>query len=187
MNVAITSTAAQIRELSRGTIPTSLPTASGPRAALPPPRDGDSSMASSNYFGHSDKPRMTSALPSYSSAVHEKMHLHSRSMSWTVPVLVPIPGVRTRNLRLHVPNHRRVSQFTATRFGRRKAPLLLLIIALASLWGFFSFAKRFSNESDDWASASGESSTLIFSREDLQRIWKWEIDSGHYPSNIKSE
>ncbi|KAK1216072.1 hypothetical protein PQX77_021303 [Marasmius sp. AFHP31] len=35
--------------------------------------------------------------------------------------------------------------------------------------------------SESWP-AVGDPSTLVFQREDLQRIWDWEIRSGHYPS-----
>jgi len=32
------------------------------------------------------------------------------------------------------------------------------------------------------STTASEPSTLVFRREDLQRIWNWEISSGHYPS-----
>ena len=43
----------------------------------------------------------------------------------------------------------------------------------------------FGAEETHWA-PSFRDSTLIFGRENLQRIWKWEIESGHYPSIAKS-
>ncbi|KAH7928524.1 hypothetical protein BV22DRAFT_1102989 [Leucogyrophana mollusca] len=147
-------------------------------------------MASSNYFSipqrgnpYPDKGRLTNGLPTYSSsAVQEKMHRHSRSMSWTVPVSVPIPGVRSRRLRLFMPNPTRMHQLSVSRFGRRRGPFLLLIVLVASVFAVFSFARRFGTEEKQWTSNFGESSTLVFGRDDLQRIWNWEIDSGHYPS-----
>lgn len=148
-------------------------------------------MASSNYFtphsgnGFLDKSRLTNTLPTYSSAVSEKMHRHSRSMSWTVPVSVPIPGVRSRRLRLFMPNPSRVHQITVLRFGRRRGPILLCVVLIASIITVCSFARRFGAEEKQWTTNFGESSTLVFGRDNLQRIWKWEIDSGHYPSNAK--
>lgn len=149
-------------------------------------------MASPNYFtpprgnGFLDKSRITNALPTYSSAVSEKMHRHSRSMSWTVPVSVPIPGVRSRRLRLFMPNPSRVHQISVLRFGRRRGPILLCVVLIASIITVCSFARRFGAEEKQWTTNFGESSTLVFGRDNLQRIWKWEIDSGHYPSNAKS-
>ncbi|KAG1749891.1 uncharacterized protein EDB91DRAFT_1110220 [Suillus paluster] len=113
------------------------------------------------------------------------MHRHSRSMSWTVPVSVPIPGVRSRRLRLFMPNPSRVHQISVSRFGRRRGPLLLCVVLIASIFTVCSFARRFSAEEKQWTTNFGESSTLVFGRDDLQRIWKWEIESGHYPSNAK--
>ncbi|KAF8140351.1 hypothetical protein EV363DRAFT_1393263 [Boletus edulis] len=146
-------------------------------------------MPSLNYFsipkranGYPDKTRLTNGLPTYSSAVQEKMHRHSRSMSWTVPVSVPIPGVRTRRLRLFMPNPVRMQQLGLSRVGRRRGPLIVFLLLIASLCTFFSFARRFGPEEKQWTPNFGESSTLVFGRGDIQRIWKWEIASSHYPS-----
>ncbi|KAG9314280.1 hypothetical protein JVU11DRAFT_5068 [Chiua virens] len=147
-------------------------------------------MSSLNHFsvpqranGYLEKSRLTNGLPTYSSsAVQEKMHRHTRSVSWTVPVSVPIPGVRTRRLRLFVPNPIRMQQFSLFRFGRRRGPLIVCLLLIVSLCTFFSFTRRFGPEEKQWTPSFGESSTLVFGREDIQRIWKWEIASGHYPS-----
>ena len=152
-------------------------------------------MASLNYLsipqrgnGYPDKARLTNGLPTYSSsAVQEKMHRHTRSMSWTVPVSVPIPGVRTRRLRLFMPNPTRMQQFGLARVGRRRGPLIICLLLFASLCTFFSFARRFGPEEKQWTPNFGEPSTLVFGREDIQRIWKWEIASGHYPSKRESK
>lgn len=144
-------------------------------------------MASLNYFSIPQKARLTNGLPTYSSAVQEKMHRHTRSLSWTVPVSVPIPGVRTRRLRLFMPNPIRMQQLGLSRVGRRRGPLVLCLLLILSLCTFFSFARRFGPEEKQWTPNFGESSTLVFGREDLQRIWKWEIASGHYPSKRESK
>ena len=151
-------------------------------------------MASFNYFsapqranGYPEKPRLTNGLPTYSSAVQEKMHRHTRTMSWTVPVSVPIPGVRTRRLRLFMPNPTRMQQLGLSRFSRRRGSLIICFLLIASIFTFFSFARRFGPEEKQWTPNFGESSTLVFGREDIQRIWKWEIGSGHYPSKRESK
>lgn len=151
-------------------------------------------MASLNYLsipqrgnGYPEKARMTNGLPTYSSAVQEKMHRHTRSLSWTVPVSVPIPGVRTRRLRLFMPNPIRMQQLGLLRVGRRRGPLIVCLLLVASLCTFFSFARKFGPEEKQWTPNFGESSTLVFGREDIQRIWKWEIASGHYPSKRESK
>ncbi|KAI6047722.1 hypothetical protein EDC04DRAFT_2863911 [Pisolithus marmoratus] len=146
-------------------------------------------MAISNYFstlqranGYPEKTRLSNGLPSYSSAVQEKMNRHGRSMSWVVPVTVPIPGVRTRRLRLYMPNLSRVHHLGISRFVRRRGPMVLCFLLIVSVFAVLSFARRFGPEEKQWTPNFGEPSTLVFGREDLQRIWKWEIASGHYPS-----
>lgn len=134
--------------------------------------------------GHRDKGRI-SPLPSYSSAVHEK-HGH-RQLPWTTPVTLPIPGVRTRRLRILVPNFARFHQTSVARFGRKKGPAVLAFTVFAFVFSLFALAKRFGGEEKKWPTASfGSPSTLVFGREELQRIWNWEIQSGHYPSGQKS-
>lgn len=151
-------------------------------------------MASSIYLpipqrgsGHRDKGRLSPALPSYSTAVHEKLgHRHSHSLPWTTPVTLPIPGVRTRRLRILVPNAARFHQFCVTRFGRKKGPAIMCMTIFTLVFTVFALAKRFAMEDKKWPSTSfGTPPTLVFGREELQRIWKWEIESGHYPSSQK--
>ncbi|CAK5278359.1 unnamed protein product [Mycena citricolor] len=45
---------------------------------------------------------------------------------------------------------------------------------------FLLFSRGLSSPGEQ--SFSQEESTLVFRREDLQKLWKWEIASGHYPS-----
>ncbi|KAG6334497.1 hypothetical protein ID866_4592 [Astraeus odoratus] len=146
-------------------------------------------MVLSSYFspsqranGYPEKPRLSNGLPTYSSAVQEKMNRHARSVSWVVPVTVPIPGVRSRAVRIFMPNPRRVHHLGVTRFARKRGPVILCFLLVASIFAVFSFARRFGPEEKQWTPNFGEPSTLVFGREDLQRIWKWEIASGHYPS-----
>ncbi|KAI0788643.1 hypothetical protein C8Q75DRAFT_807845 [Abortiporus biennis] len=147
-------------------------------------------MAASIYFpsrgnGFADKPH--NGLPIYnnnSSAVQEKWHRHHHTSSWFVPIILPIPGVKTRRLRLLAPNPSRLHQFSVTRFGRRKGPILLCIGLITAFYLLFAFHKRFGTEDKTWPTPfPGDPSTLVYRREDLQRIWEWEIAAGHYPSS----
>ncbi|KAF8892951.1 glycosyltransferase family 32 protein [Infundibulicybe gibba] len=119
-------------------------------------------------------------LPIHSSAVDEKRH---RKPGWTRPVLLPIPGVRSRRLRILVPN-----SVTLQRWGvpRRRGSLLLCFACLAVGLTFLVISKTVGGGdwSEQWpqGAATKEPPTLVFRRADLQRIWKWEIASGHYPS-----
>ena len=33
----------------------------------------------------------------------------------------------------------------------------------------------------------GEGRTVVFRREDLRRVWEWEVAAGHYPSRREGE
>lgn len=152
-------------------------------------------MASSIYLpvsprpnGHREKGRLSNGLPSYSTAVQEKMgSRHSHSLSWTTPITLPIPGVKTRRLRILVPNIARFHQSSVARFGRRKGPAILCLSIFAFVFTIFALAKRFATEDKKWPTTPfGTPPTLVFGRQELQRIWQWEIESGHYPSGQKS-
>lgn len=150
-------------------------------------------MATSIYFpqrgnGYPEKARPANALPTHSSAVREKWQRHYHTSSWLVPISLPIPGVRTRRLRLMLPNLPRLHHSTITRFGRRRGRLLLALGFLAVVFTvvmMVSLRDRFVPEDRNWP-AYQEPPTLIYRREDLQRIWEWEVAAGHYPSGQKS-
>lgn len=151
-------------------------------------------MPFSSYFssqqrpnGYPEKTRLSNGLPTYSSAVQEKLNRRGRSMSWVVPVTVPIPGVHSRRLRLFMPNPGRVYHLSVLRFVRKRGPMILCFLLVVSVFAVFSFARRFGPEEKQWTPNFGEPSTLVFGREDLQRIWKWEIASSHYPSKRESK
>ena len=124
----------------------------------------------------------------HSSAVREKWQRHYHSNSWLVPISLPIPGVRTRRLRLMLPNVPKLHHCTVARFGRRKGRVLLAVGFLAivlTVVMMFSLRDRFVPEDRNWPTYS-EPTTLVYRREDLQRIWEWEVTAGHYPSGLKS-
>ncbi|GLB39831.1 putative glycosyltransferase sugar-binding region containing DXD motif [Lyophyllum shimeji] len=124
-------------------------------------------------------------LPNHSSAVEEKFHRANSSSSWTRPVSLPIPGVRTRRLRILVPNVGSFQQLRGTRVRRSRGPLLVCFACMALFLTVMMFSKnqRHHEWPENWPPTTSESSTLVFRREDLQRIWKWEIASGHFPSS----
>ncbi|KAF7346841.1 hypothetical protein MSAN_01823300 [Mycena sanguinolenta] len=108
------------------------------------------------------------------SAVREKEELLSSNPNASLfqPVLVPIPGVRNRRLRLPVPT---------LRLRRQRDPLLVYFACMAVVLTVILVFRGFGRTEWD-EETSDEPSTLVFRREDLQRIWNWEIASGHYPS-----
>lgn len=147
-------------------------------------------MPSSVYFSNSHRAtgykEKSNGLPTHSSAIQEKFSRHSRSPTWIVPISLPIPGVRTRRLRLLLPNPFRLHQLSVARFGRKRGSLVLCFGVLVLLFTTFIFAKRFGTQDKSWTPFPMDPPTLVFKREDLQRIWKWEIASGHYPSRRSS-
>jgi len=154
-------------------------------------------MASSIYFpvprrpnGHHNlKSRASNGLPIHSSAVQEKLHRHRdpHSLSWIIPVSLAIPGLQNRRLRVLVPNPNRLHQLSVSRFGRKRGRLLLCFAFLIMIFTTFALAKRFGTEEKKWPAPFTDPPTLVFKREDLQRIWQWEISSGHYPSRRASK
>jgi WD repeat and SOF domain-containing protein 1 len=95
--------------------------------------------------------------------------------------------VRSRRLRLFVLNPSRLHQFSVARFGKKRGPFVLSLSLFLILFVVFALTKRFATRTKQWPLAPGEPSTLVFRRQDLQRIWKWEIASGHYPSRRESQ
>ena len=126
-------------------------------------------------------------LPVYSassSAVQEKLAL--RHSPWWLTVSLPIPGLPSRRLRLLALHPYRLHEFTISRFGRKRGSLFLCISILALIFTTFSLAQRFGSQDKQWPTFTRDPPTLVYRREDLQRIWLWEISSGHYPSRRKS-
>jgi hypothetical protein len=152
-------------------------------------------MASSIYLNPSqrssnglrEKGRPHSSLPIYyPSAVQEKFR-SSYSGPWLIPVFLTIPGVRPRRIRLVIPNVARAHQYSVSRFGPKKGSFVLCFALLTMLFATFALAKRFGTEKREWPKLMSDPPTLVFTRHDLQRIWNWEVQSGHYPSSRKSE
>ncbi|KIY71590.1 hypothetical protein CYLTODRAFT_345594 [Cylindrobasidium torrendii FP15055 ss-10] len=109
---------------------------------------------------------------------------HKSQPSWTKQVLVPIPGVPARRLRLVVPNSTRIQQLGSGRWGRKRGFVLLLAACLAMVLTVSALRRSFGRHGASWDGFQQEQepSTLVYRRDDLRRIWEWEIASGHYPS-----
>ncbi|XP_006455251.1 hypothetical protein AGABI2DRAFT_209653 [Agaricus bisporus var. bisporus H97] len=149
-----------------------------------------------------------SELPSHSSAVEEKLQrkahtAYAPTAAWTRPLYFSIPGVRDRHLRILVPNW---ALLFPSRGGmlltsasapalypagsprimllkRRRGPIFLLLAALALLFTLATLLRKRGSQNWNVEEGSGEPPTLVFRKKDLQQIWKWEIESGHYPSH----
>ncbi|KNZ78508.1 hypothetical protein J132_00366 [Termitomyces sp. J132] len=133
-------------------------------------------MSSPGYSSHS---RPLNYFPSLIEEKYGRRH-HA---NWFLYLTIPIPGVRTRRLRIFYPNFRHLHFHVVTRFGRRLGSAILFIGLFLFVFVAFTCAKRFGMRSKKWPRPFiGDPSTLVFEREDLQRIWYWEISSGHYPS-----
>lgn len=100
----------------------------------------------------------------------------------------PLCVVRQKKNQIPMLNFWHIHQSATARFGRKRGTLLLLLSFLGILMGTFALAKRYGTHEKQWPGPfTGDTRTLVFKREDLQRIWLWEIASGHYPSRRSSE
>lgn len=118
-----------------------------------------------------------SALPLFSqpsSAEREKYTNYASKLPWFTVVSLPMPFPGRRRIRLYFINPRKLYAITTARVGRKRAPLLLLLFCV-----FVTILVKL-------LFFRGEKPTLVFKRADLQRIWYWEISSGHYPSRRPS-
>jgi hypothetical protein len=136
--------------------------------------------------GAREKGRLTATLPSYSSAVHEKFR-QAYYGPWILQVTVSIPCMRSRRLPLPVPNLVRLHHITTARLSRRRGLLLLGLVTVVAVFIVITLSKRFGPQKREWPKLISDPPTLVFRRDDLQRIWKWEVESGHHPSSRKSE
>ncbi|KAI0778474.1 hypothetical protein BD413DRAFT_509566 [Trametes elegans] len=74
-----------------------------------------------------------------------------------------------------------VYKASVARFGRRRGPALLGLCGFALVLATFVLHSRFVAERRSWPLV-GAASTVVFGREQLRKIWEWEILAGHYPS-----
>lgn len=127
----------------------------------------------------------SSPLPRHS-VVYEKLQHNSQS-AWTKQVLVPIPGVPNRRLRVLAPNFPSWRKFHVPKpMGRKRTLLLMCFACFAMVMTVMLFSRNVGTPEWPESWPPGDPPTLVFRREDLQRIWNWEIASGHYPSRRSS-
>jgi WD repeat and SOF domain-containing protein 1 len=134
------------------------------------------------------RPSINGGLPQYangSSAVQEKLALRPHLAPWWIRLNLPIPFLCSRPLRILVLNPRRVHDYMTTRFGRKRGCSMLVLFVVLAFFFVFALARRFGTHAKQWP-LTKDSRTLVYGRKDLQSIWKWEIESGHYPSRKAS-
>ncbi len=150
-----------------------------------------SCMFSSNsrQNGFRDLSRSSNGLPVFTSAIHEKKLRHAKPSPWTFSIFFPIPGIPNRHFRLILPNISLFHRVSLSHPSRRRSTLVLLLACASTTFIIFAIAQRFRTEEKQWSAPlfQGEPPTLVFGREDLQNIWKWEVQSGHYPSRRDSK
>lgn len=80
-----------------------------------------------------------------------------------------------------------VYKVTVSRFGRRQGPVLLCLCCLALFLTSYVFHRRYLSSDKAWPSPFRRPNTVVFEKEELRKIWEWEVWSGHYPSTRPSE
>ncbi len=118
------------------------------------------------------------ALPLFlspSSAVQEKYARYAAQAPWFAVISITVPFVSILRIRLFFLNPWKPYAIIVARFGRGRG-LLLLFLSFLLFVVFFKLLFF-----------GGDRPSLVFKREDLQRIWHWEIASGHFPSRQESE
>ncbi|EKM83504.1 hypothetical protein AGABI1DRAFT_66179 [Agaricus bisporus var. burnettii JB137-S8] len=139
---------------------------------------------SSSYFSPESQRGHSNSLPVYasgSSAVREKLALHPHLAPWWLRCTLPVPFFCVRSLRIFVLNPKKVQDYATRRFGKKRGCSILIFLVILTFFFIFALAKHFGVHDKPWPLLK-DTRTLVFRREDLQRIWKWEIASGHYPS-----
>jgi WD repeat and SOF domain-containing protein 1 len=127
---------------------------------------------------HRDRGRKPNGLPTHSSnGVNPEARRRSPLMPWTDPGRSSLPKVPARRLHIPLSNVRYADQLYGRRVGRKQSGLLLCLFVLLIGCIFFALVKYFRH---------GSRRTVVFGRENLQKIWKWEIASGHHPSTRQS-
>jgi hypothetical protein len=96
---------------------------------------------------------------------------------WTTPVLIPTPAFVRRPITIHVPLPPSVYRSALA----RKVGQLVVLVALGILVILSLTRRRLPHYEP-----SSQAPTLVFGRQDLRRIWQWEIAAGHYPSVRRS-
>lgn len=129
---------------------------------------------------------LNGALPSPSAVQEKRGRYHT---PWTRTFLLPLPGLKTRRLRIIVPNLVPILPAGLIRITTRRGPFFVCLACFAVVLTVVMVSKGLgaSDWSEQWPTGTSvDPSTLVFRKEDLQRIWNWEIASGHFPSHQSS-
>jgi len=116
-----------------------------------------------------------------SSAVQEKMKAQTTRRPWPIPLPASTSGAKSRRVRVKVvcsEDVRPASWISRARLVSRCCAFLGGLLATCVVLILLG------TEETNWTPTFRDS-TLVFSRDELQKIWRWEIDSGHHPSNAK--
>ncbi|KAM0752691.1 hypothetical protein T439DRAFT_180554 [Meredithblackwellia eburnea MCA 4105] len=112
-------------------------------------------------------PRSTSSLPAIRPFVLVPLRVGNRSISLPVlRLLAPSPSIRTGP-----PLMKRI---LAGFLGSLALCVLTVVLSILVIFPAGSRGRR---------ALSGDPSTLIFTPEQVRRVWEWEIGSGRYPSS----
>ena len=118
-----------------------------------------------------------SSLPFALGGGSEKHLTQPGGRRWTTPVLIPTPAFVRRPITIHVPLPPSVYRsLLARKYGQLVALVALGILIILAL------TRRRHPHYEN----SSQAPTLVFGRQDLRRIWQWEIAAGHYPSTRRS-
>lgn len=104
------------------------------------------------------------------------------SSSWFIPPPASTPIVQPRRVRVKIVGHTHESTIS---WLNHRGIFTRCIAFLGGLSAVCVVLILLGTEESSWTPTFRDS-TLVFGREELQRIWRWEIDSGHHPSNAKS-
>lgn len=144
---------------------------SGPPPRQRPSRTGTGMLAPSNPLGRRDtQERGRYSHISTDAFSDDLYHHHRHAPRWAVLYAAPVG----------------VYKASVTRFGRRRGPAMLVACVLVLVLTALAFHGRFVSAKRSWP-LLGATSTVVFEREQLRKIWEWEILSGHYPSTRASE
>jgi WD repeat and SOF domain-containing protein 1 len=115
-------------------------------------------------------------LPTHSNSANVGAQ-HRRSSESFMPWTDPVSSFVLRRLRVPLSDPRHVNPLDTRHGGRKKSKLFQCLCIFSIGCIIFAFVKFI---------RSKDKRTLVFGRENLQQIWKWEIESGHNPSYRKS-
>nr|VWO94201.1 TcdA [Ganoderma boninense] len=92
------------------------------------------------------------------------------------------PRRRVGRLALFTTLPAKAYKMSLAKFGRRRGPALLCFCCLAFLLSTYALHQRFLSAHKAWPVPWRGSKAAVFVRDDLRKIWDWEVQSGHYPS-----